>query len=275
MSNELSDSENVGVGVTAAFLEAILLQPTLYWKNARAQGLPFTLDPRIVYRGTFMSVINEMQMMGVQFGCTGWLQRMWLTYISSKNKAESSKDHQFSLKDEMGLAFVGGAISALPTTPVELIMIQQQRSGDSMMKVINHVLKNHNIVRGMIPCICRDSVYTTGLLGVTPYTQEYLMNHGGLSQSMAGLCASVVGGIFSATLSHPTDVIKTCMQGDIEKSRFQGMSNTANVLIKQGGIGMLFKGLMWRSINIIGTVFIANQVRVSATEMLIKRRADN
>ena len=64
MSHELTDMENIGVGVGAAFIEAVLLQPTLYWKNARAQGLPFTLNPRIMYRGTFTSILNEMQMMG-------------------------------------------------------------------------------------------------------------------------------------------------------------------------------------------------------------------
>ena len=64
MSHELSDAENVGVGVGAALIESLLLQPTLYWKNARAQGLPFTMNPRVVYRGTFTSILNEMQMMG-------------------------------------------------------------------------------------------------------------------------------------------------------------------------------------------------------------------
>ena len=61
MSHSLSDQENVALGVFAALVEAICLQPTLYWKNARAQGLPFVLNPRMIYRGTTMSIINEMQ----------------------------------------------------------------------------------------------------------------------------------------------------------------------------------------------------------------------
>ena len=127
MSHSLSDQENVGLGVFAALVEAICLQPTLYWKNARAQGLPFTLNPRMIYRGTTMSMINEMQMMGVQFGTTGFLQRMWLTYVATNSSSNSSIS--LSMSDELGLSCLGGAISAIPTCPVEVIMINQQKTG--------------------------------------------------------------------------------------------------------------------------------------------------
>ena len=90
MSSSLTDRENFSLGVFAAFVEAICLQPTLYWKNARAQGLPFTLDPKIIYRGTAASIVNEMQMMGMQFGCTGALQRFWLMYMMSDSGSGSS-----------------------------------------------------------------------------------------------------------------------------------------------------------------------------------------
>ena len=29
----------------------VVLQPTIYWKNAAQQGLPFTLKPSLFYRG--------------------------------------------------------------------------------------------------------------------------------------------------------------------------------------------------------------------------------
>lgn len=64
MSKNLTEYENAALGVTAAFIEGIMLQPSLYWKNAKAQGLPFTLNPRVIYRGTAASLYNEMQMMG-------------------------------------------------------------------------------------------------------------------------------------------------------------------------------------------------------------------
>ena len=106
MSGSLTDGENFSLGVFAAFVEAVCLQPTLYWKNARAQGLPFTLNPKIIYRGTAASVLNEMQMMGMQFGCTGALQRLWMTYIvkdKSKNTNRDSAHAKMDIWNELGL----------------------------------------------------------------------------------------------------------------------------------------------------------------------------
>jgi hypothetical protein len=37
MAAKLSEAQNVVIGGVAAFIEAILLQPTLYWKNAAMQ----------------------------------------------------------------------------------------------------------------------------------------------------------------------------------------------------------------------------------------------
>jgi len=63
MSHALSEAQNIVLGTVAAFIEGAILQPTLYWKNARAMKLPFTINPRIIYRGTAASIFNEMQMM--------------------------------------------------------------------------------------------------------------------------------------------------------------------------------------------------------------------
>ncbi len=68
MAAKLSELQNMLIGAVSAFVEAVVLQPTLYWKNAAAQRLPFTLDPRLLYRGTGASIANEMQMMVMQFG---------------------------------------------------------------------------------------------------------------------------------------------------------------------------------------------------------------
>ena len=61
MSSEMSVSQNMSVGVLAAFVEGVILQPTLYWKNARALALPFTANPAVIYRGTGTSILNECQ----------------------------------------------------------------------------------------------------------------------------------------------------------------------------------------------------------------------
>ncbi len=43
-----------------------LLQPMLYCKNAVQQARPFTIDPRVLYRGLLMSVTNMGVLTGAQ-----------------------------------------------------------------------------------------------------------------------------------------------------------------------------------------------------------------
>ena len=43
----------------------------------------------------------------------------------------------------------------------------------------------------------------------------------------AGVCSTVVG--------HPFDTIKTCMQGDIERQKYKGLTDTYRQLMAEGG----------------------------------------
>ena len=42
------------------------MQPMLFCKNAVQQARPFTLDPRVLYRGLLMSVTNMSVLTGAQ-----------------------------------------------------------------------------------------------------------------------------------------------------------------------------------------------------------------
>jgi hypothetical protein len=188
------------LGITAALCEGILLQPSLYWKNAKAQNLPFTMNPRVIYRGTAASLYNEMQMMGLQFGLTGMFQ--------SLRGGKDGADDKFG--DYMS-AFCGGSVAALFASPVELIMIQQQLKGGTTIAAVQNVTRDHGIsilFRGLLPAMVRDALYVSGFLGVTPLLQNYLMRNQNMSTPEAGFWASMVGGIVAAVPSHPLDLVK-------------------------------------------------------------------
>jgi hypothetical protein len=101
----------------AAFLEAIILQPTLYWKNARAQNLPFTIDPRIIYRGSAISIINECQLMGIQFGFTAYFHRI-LDRRSDHDRTAADTSYSQHL---MLSSICGGLFSSITASPAELV----------------------------------------------------------------------------------------------------------------------------------------------------------
>jgi hypothetical protein len=251
MSSNLSESQNFSLGVVAAFIEGIILQPTLYWKNAKAQKLPFSINPRVIYRGTAASIYNEMQMMGLQFGLTGLFKRL-------NTEGAGKLGDYFS-------AFFGGSLAATFASPVELIMIQQQREGGSIFATLRRISLDHGtlmLFRGLTPAMIRDALYVSGFLGVTPLLQEYLMQNHEMQVLEAGFCASMFGGIVAALPSHPFDVVKTCMQGDLQRVKYTTMIPTFRSLLKEGSFPRLFNGCFWRTFNIVATVYIANECRV-------------
>lgn len=197
---------------TAAFIEAVILQPTLYWKNAKAQQLPFTMDVRKLYRGTGAAILGECQQMGLQFLFTGMTKKL----LTGKN-SNSGHTEQLSPKTEFMAAAMGGLLSSFFTTPVELIMIQQQKFGGSFPGTFASIVKKHGalnngIMRGLMGAASRDALYVSGMLAVTPLLREYLMKTYDTPSSLAGFYASLLGGVVAAVPSHPFDVIKTCMQ---------------------------------------------------------------
>ena len=58
---------NTAAGATAGVIEIVLLQPMLYLKNATQQGLPFTANPRVLYRGALVSALDMAVLTGIQF----------------------------------------------------------------------------------------------------------------------------------------------------------------------------------------------------------------
>ena len=256
MSKDLKGYQNTLLGVTAAFIEGIILQPTVYWKNAQALRLPISINPAVIYRGTAASIFNGCQMMGLQFGFTGFYQKILVDDNASKSITQMQ---------EFASAYLGGISSAVFACPVELIMIQQQLNGGSSIGTFLKVFKGRTFFRGLLPTVGRDSIYVTGMLGVTPFVQDYLIRENNLSINESGFYASIVGGILAAVPSHPFDMVKTCMQAkklDCNQIEIRSTIQTALGLYNDGGIKRLYAGVAWRTFNITATVYIANECRV-------------
>eukprot|EP01032_Pedospumella_encystans_P030178 gene30178-34062_t len=249
MSETLTEGQNLLLGTIAAFIEAVILQPTLYWKNAKAQQLPFTLNVRTLYRGTGAAILGECQQMGLQFLFTGAAKK----YLSGHGGQDAQSGH-LSAKSDFIAAGVGGLLSSFFTTPVEMIMIQQQKFGGSFVGTAGSIIRQHGvmqkgIMRGLIGAASRDAIYVSGMLAVTPLVREWLIEKHETPAALAGFYASLLGGVAAAVPSHPFDVIKTCMQGDIQRQTYTTFTGTARTLWKAGGIRRMFSGCMWRTIN--------------------------
>eukprot|EP00955_Chlamydomonas_euryale_P103980 365535-Chlamydomonas_euryale.AAC.16 len=110
---------------------------------------------------------------------------------------------------QLGVEDVTYALSLLPP-PL-------QKSGRSLSAEFSHYTSTYGlskIYRGMLPTLCRETIYAAGYLGVFPYVKEYLDNN--YSQQLPGgvslLIAGITGGFCASAFSHPFDTTKTRMQ---------------------------------------------------------------
>ena len=196
----LTDAENVLIGAICGTADTTLLQSTNYWKNAQQQRLPFTMDPRVLYRGYTANVINNGFCVASQFFFNG-VVRTALTGGSERSLSDTEK---------IGSGFLAGALSGIICGPIELMMIQQQRKGGSLGGTAVDVVKGGPGVffRGTTGMCLREGIYCGGYLGIVPVVREYITTHYkesiGKTEDSARLAATMI--LLLAPTGHAQDV---------------------------------------------------------------------
>ena len=181
-----------------------------------------------------------------------------------------------SNQQQISSACCGGLTTSIFSSPIELIMIQQQKYGQSMIQTLKTIVQHsgvRTIGRGLFPTMCRESMFVTGLLGITPVVQELLESRYQYTPTLAGLYASIIGGVLAAVPSHPFDIIKTCMQSHIpgrsdSNKQYTSFLSTLQELYRVGGVRRFTNGIFWRTSSIVLTVYIVNECRVRLPNLL-------
>lgn len=249
------------LGIAAGIIEVTILQPMLYCKNATQQKLPFTLSPRVLYRGLAMSVTNMAVLTGLQFPLTGAVTKA----------VTGGADRRLSSAEQIFSGFCGGCLSGFACAPMELVMIQQQRFGGTLLTTPARILGEvgfTGLFRGLIMSCGREGLFTAGYLGIGPVITRTLQEDYNQSIAASKAGGAVGGGVIAATLSHPIDTIKTCMQGDIQRKEYGSLSETARTLFKESGPARFFRGWGWRTGRMICAVFIMNECKVQLAPLL-------
>lgn len=259
-NSKLNAGELAAAGFVTGAIEVIILQPMLYCKNATQQGLPLTLDPRTLYRGVFMSVGNMATLTMLQFPLTG----------AVKKAITGGAERPLSDAEKLGSAFIGGGLSGFACAPMEGIMIQQQRFGKSLLATPGLMIQEAGplgLMRGLFMSCGRESIFTMGYLGMGPVFSGKFMDQG-YSQVTSKLAGSICGGVIAATLSHPMDTMKTCMQGDIQRKTYGTLTQTFSTLMKNGGPSRFFSGWTWRTGRMCCAMGIMTECSVRVPKLL-------
>jgi len=236
----LSDTQNLIFGAVCGTTDVTLLQSTNYWKNAQQQKLPFTLSPSVLYRGYSANVTNNAFCIASQFYLNGIYRKL----------VTGGTDRPLKDAEKIGGGFFAGAMSGIVCGPIELVMIQQQRKGGSLMGTTRDMIGQGHIFRSVFAMMAREGIYCAGFLGVMPVTRNYITRNYpdsiGATEDKARLAAAFVAGPLCGLASHPPDTIKTCMQGDVEGLVYKGYMQTARHVVAERGVAGLWAGFPWR-----------------------------
>lgn len=144
-------------------------------------------------------------------------------------------------------------------------MIQQQRFGGSILGTPLRIAKDYGVMmlmRGLTTTLGRESLFTLAMLGVTPTIQMKLVEGYKMDKNVGLAAGALIGSCLSATLTHPMDTIKTCMQGDLDGRKYTTVQWTGKMLVQEHGVLQgLFKGLAWRISLITTTFFLVNKFK--------------
>ena len=213
-------------------IEVYLQHPLNIIKNNLQYGLKQQYTFRELYRGIFinagsMSFITATQFIGYSF-------------FSNKLKTNSFTS-----------SLLAGACSSLITTPFELCVIQKTKNpcvnSYSIFQSLQLQYGNKFIARGFLSCCARESIYTCGLLSLTPFIEKKLP---GQNKTRNSLYASCISGSIAGIISHPFDTIKANQQYYLyDKINYKELFT----------IKSLSRGIVCRTWRIITTFFIINE----------------
>jgi len=266
----LSGGENCILGMVTGVMGKACNYPFLVWKNTLQQGLKLSttwtspsgsFNPLLVYRGLPMACLNLGGTNAVQFGTTGFFQKL---LASNGGVGQDTV--------QVGGAFLGGLASGVPCSIWELLMIQQQRFGGSTLGTPARIVQEYGVSafsRGTTMTMGRESMFTMSMLGITPLIQSKLVETSGWEKNTALAAGSLLGALLAGVVTHPMDTIKSCMQGDMGRVKYDGILQTGNSLAAEYGVVQgLFKGLFFRIALISTTFFLVNTFKQKTIPIL-------
>ena len=248
---KLNSKQNIFLGIVSGIIDISLTQPLVYWKVALQQNYHLHLIQNIL-RGAFTNMCSMSLLIRFNF------------INSPSSKITKGKTRRLTDNEMILSGFIGESLSGIICAPLELVMIQQQKLGSSLINTSKQIINKHgfkNHFRGLLTSCGREGIYTAGYLGLGPVITRNLDENYNYSKTTNKILGAIGGGVFASTLSHPLDNCKTCMQGDINKEKYKSTLQTFNRLIKENGISSLFRGYYWRTGKIIFTVFILNECK--------------
>ncbi|OQR80862.1 Mitochondrial Carrier (MC) Family [Achlya hypogyna] len=257
---QLTGADHAVIGSLSGMAEVLLQQPTVYIKNTLQQSQPLVFRPSVMYRGVGVNCLSIAPICGVQFAANGVL-----------GKLVAPGDDL----GRIGTAMVAGGLSALLSSPAELVMTLQQRSGQSFTATLQSVVHAGGIgrlFRGLPFTVFREASWCACYLALGPVVSATLHERfpgtfgrkttaTTAQKTWAAMGGSIAAGLIAVLASQPVDTFKTIVQGNALDKGVPSMVTQARQLWTQGGLQLYYKGTVPRGLRLIGAVFIMSNTK--------------
>ena len=142
--------------------------PLITYKITSQDGRPMPKNIQGWYRGVVANAGAVAPITAFQMAVNGGLERLILAGDTSR---------ELQAHEKIGAAMGAGAISSILYSPLDLVVIQQQKLATSIGGALSAVTKEHGMAalfRGFTSCAVRESIYTAGYLGVGPVATQHI-----------------------------------------------------------------------------------------------------
>lgn len=244
---KLKPLESIGIGTVTGFATVSVYLPLWAIKMRVQCDLPFTLNPRVLYRGYSIGLATMVPVTAFEI------------FNASQVESVISSENMVTARQRIFSSFVGGLTSSLITNPLNLIGTQQHKYGTTPLNTIKTLTSQFGI-RGIyvgLPTIAiADGIFSCAFWGVFPLIKHYANNYSE-NQTLSSFTAGVGAGLPTAILTHPLDLIKTVQHQHADEKGKNGFIHCVKeIYSKYGSVGF-FRGLVPRTIGMTATVLTA------------------
>jgi hypothetical protein len=246
-----------------------IMKPAVFWKSELQQGrfsISRALNPAYCYRGLPVAVCSIAPVTCISFVANNVALRGF-GVVSGEGSASDSQ--------RLAAGVLSGFASALAQSPMQLVEINQQNHGFSMVATARRVVEAHGL-RGLYTgypmTAIREGIFVTSYMAAAPLLRKRLQErHPQLSEGAAVATSAIVAGGVGAALSHPADTLKTRLQGGLFPRGLDGapawpqdntvMQKVAQMRAANSLLPQLYAGFVPRLFRIVCCTFIYGSLK--------------
>ena len=234
--------ESIFSGSFIGAIEVLVNYPLWSIKVQIQNGDPFTLNPKMLYRGLVPNAFSMIPTTALQVGLDQWFQN----YLFKDTAA-------LSQKQLTATAFFAGVGSSMICCPTEMIMLKQRYDRLSFLVATQRLIQQRGVsslYSGLVATALREGLFTSFFLVATPALKAkikpYYSNDYG-----ASLLAGFTSGVGATLMSQGVDTIKTRQQS---ASTTMGFVQTAKQIYASQGMPGFFKGTIPRGVRVMSAI---------------------